>query len=192
MSDNFIEILNVKISTLSKVEILDFIKTNLIQNKKTFIATPNPEFLLEANKNETFKNILNNTSLNTPDGIGIIYASKILNTNPKIKERIAGSDLTLEIIKVAKELNKKIFLLGGNSEEQLKIVRDKIGPDIVSGFSTGLTRNDWSIDYKYNNEKNLELLNNINNSNAEIVFVAFGAPKQEYWINENINNLKNI
>jgi len=191
MENNFIEILNIKISTLSKVEILGFIKTNLIENKKIFIATPNPEFLLEANKNEKFKNILNNTDLNIPDGIGLIYASKILNTNPRLKERIAGSDLTLEIVKIAKELNKKVFLLGGNSEEQLKIVKDKIGEDVVSGYNIGLTKEDFLLNENISQKNNL-LIEKINDSKAEILFVAFGAPKQEYWISENICNLKNI
>jgi len=190
--NNFIKILNIKISTLSKVEILGFIKNNLIENKKIFIATPNPEFLLEANKNEKFKNILNSTDLNIPDGIGIIYASNILNTSPKIKERRAGSDLTLEIIKIAKDLNKKIFLLGGNDEEQLELVKNKIGNEIVLDYDIGFEKIDWDNNLNPNEEKNNLLINKINNSNAEIIFVAFGAPKQEYWIYENLNKLKNI
>ena len=171
---------------------MDFIKNNLIENKKIFIATPNPEFLLEANKNEKFKNILNSTDLNIPDGIGIVYASSILNTNPKIKERIAGSDLTLEIIKIAKDLNKKIFLLGGNNEEQLELVKNKIGNEIVIEYDIGLKKTDWDKDLNYDKEKNNFLIDKINNSNAEIIFVAFGAPKQEYWVYDNLNKLKNI
>lgn len=171
---------------------MDFIKNNLIENKKIFIATPNPEFLLETSKNEKFKNILNATDLNIPDGVGIVYASNILNTIPKIKERIAGSDLTLEIIKIAKELNKKLFLLGGNSENQLELVKEKIGNEIVLNYDIGFEKIDWDNNLNPNEEKNNLLVDKINNSNAEIIFVAFGAPKQEYWIHENLNKLKNI
>lgn len=192
MLSNFIEILNIKISTFSKVEVLSFIKNNLFNNNKIFIATPNPEFLLEASKNEKFKNIINNTDLNIPDGAGLIWASKFLNTNPLIKERIAGSDLTQEIIKISKELNKKIFLLGGNSLDQLECVKNKIGSNSISGYNVGFLKDDWDNELKYDLNKNDLLLQEINNSEAEIIFVAFGAPKQEYWINDNLDKLKNI
>ncbi len=201
MTNNFIKILDIQISTLSKVEVLDFIKSNLLENKKTFIATPNPEFLLEANKNEKFKNILNNTDLNIPDGIGLVYASKILNTNPRIKARMAGSDLTLEIIKIAKEQNKKIFLLGGNSVEQLETVKSKIGDESIVGYDIGFTKEEFSSilihshpfsSNEYITTKSSNLMRKIDNSGANIIFVAFGAPKQEYWISENLDKLKNI
>lgn len=192
MKDNFVNILNIKISTLKKVEVLSFIKNRILKNEQIFITTPNPEIILNSYKNKNFKNILNNASLNIPDGIGLIYASKILNTSPLIKERIAGSDLTLEIIKITKELNKKIFLLGGNSEEQLKIIKDKIGKNIVSGYDVGFVKEDWNNEFSYNKNKNNFIIDKINNSEANIIFVAFGAPKQEIWISENLSKLKSI
>ncbi len=192
MKDNFVNILNIKISTLKKVEVLSFIKNKILKNEQIFITTPNPEIILNSYKNKNFKNILNNASLNIPDGIGLIYASKILNTSPLIKERIAGSDLTLEIIKITKELNKKIFLLGGNSEEQLKIIKDKIGKNIVSGYDVGFVKEDWNNEFSYNKNKNNFIIDKINNSEANIIFVAFGAPKQEIWISENLSKLKSI
>lgn len=192
MKDNFVNILNIKISTLKKVEVLSFIKNKILKNEQIFITTPNPEIILNSYKNKNFKNILNNASLNIPDGIGLIYASKILNTSPLIKERIAGSDLTLEIIKITKELNKKIFLLGGNSEEQLKIIKDKIGKNIVSGYDVGFVKEDWNNEFSYNKNKNNFIIDKINNSEANIIFVAFGAPKQEIWISENLSKLKSV
>lgn len=195
--DKIVKILNINISTLLKVEILNYIKESLINDKKLFLATPNPEIILEANKNNRLKEILNNkTNINTPDGKGVLFASKILKTEPQIKERITGSDLTLDIIKISKELNKKIFLLGGNSIEQLKIIKNKINIDCNcvydDCYDIGFKKEDWDKEYNYNLEKNNFIVEKINNSNAEILLVAFGAPKQEIWIDNNLDKLKNI
>jgi len=192
MLNNFIEILNIKISTLNKVEVLNFIKTKLLNNNKIFITTPNPEFLLEANSNQRFKEIINSADLNVPDGVGLIWASNFIKTNPILTERIAGSDLTQDIINIAKELNIKIFLLGGNSINQLEFIKNKIGENIIAGCNIGFEKEDWDNDLNYDQDKNNLLLEEINNSEAEIIFVAFGAPKQEYWIYDNFNKLKNI
>lgn len=192
MLNNFIEILNIKISTLNKVEVLNFIKTKLLNNNRIFITTPNPEFLLEANNNKKFKEIINSADLNVPDGVGLIWASSFIKTNPILTERIAGSDLTQDIINITKELNVKIFLLGGNSIGQLESIKSKIGENIVAGCNIGFEREDWDNNLNYDQDKNNLLLEEINNSEAEIVFVAFGAPKQEYWIYNNLNKLKNI
>lgn len=198
MNKNFTTILGIKISTLKKVEILDYIKNILDESgEQIFIATPNPEFLLESLRNERFKNILNSTSLNVPDGVGLLWASSVVDKKNLITERIPGSEIVYDIINISKNLNKKIFLLGSNSEDQLEIVKQKIGNNIVSGYSIGFHKNEFIMDYNSNEliypaDSNKLLLEKINNSGAEILFVAFGAPKQELWISENKNKLNNI
>lgn len=197
MNNNFVNILNIKISTLSKVDILNYINIKLDTAEKTFIATPNPEIILEANEREKLRYILNNqTDINIPDGRGILTASKILKTEPRIKTRIAGSDLTSDIIEIAKNKNKKIFLLGGNSIDQLKKIQSKINSDKIlvddNSYSLGFIKEDWDNNYNYDISKNNSLIEKINNSEAEIILVAFGAPKQEFWIAENLSKLNNI
>lgn len=116
-----------------------------------------------------------------------------------VKERIPGSELIYDITKMASELNKKIFLLGGNNISETEIVENKLNKflenqdnnfseNIIAGKSIGFEKNESMYDENINRR----LIDEINNSNAEILFVALGAPKQEKWIYNNIDKLNNI
>ena len=85
-------ILGVGITNATKEEILEYITKSLKDHhKKYFIVTPNPEFLVLANKNPDFKNILNQAELALADGVGVTLAGKILGKS--LKERITGVEL---------------------------------------------------------------------------------------------------
>jgi N-acetylglucosaminyldiphosphoundecaprenol N-acetyl-beta-D-mannosaminyltransferase len=206
-------ILGIPIDPYTFKETLNFIinAATMSKNKQIFIATPNPEMILEAQKNDVFKNILNETSLNIADGIGILWASAYLHfikdtksttfkiikavwlllaiiINPKrikksIPERVTGSDLFLEICKNLPK-NKSVFLLGagpGIAEKAALILSINYDTKIAGTFEGDpYSENDKSIRQK------------INNSGADILFVAFGAPKQEIWIHRNLSGLTNV
>lgn len=190
MQKNIIEILGIKLSTLPYEETLKYIIDSINENKKIFVSTPNPEIILEAQKNEKLKKILNNsTNLNTPDGIGLIYASKYLKFRKKltqnIPERVPGSDLMYSICEDKRIKSKKIFLLGASEEvsKKTKETLEKRIPGInICGRYSG--KSDESDD-----QKSIKM---IKESNANIVFVAFGAPKQEFWIERNKEYLPNV
>lgn len=170
-----------------------------------FVATPNPEMILECNNNKTFAKTLSKTDLNIADGIGILWASyflkkvektnrnfwinikwitslvKIATAPHKIRsvlpERVTGTDMMQAICqKVTPET--KIFLLGAG-EGVAKTAAEKLQKfrklNIVGTFS-------GNADIKQ--EKNI--LKIINEAEPDIVFVAFGAPKQEFWIERNL------
>jgi len=79
------KLFDIIISTLTKEETLKYIYFWLYNNEKGYITTVNPEFLLLSQKDKEFKNILQNSKLNTADGIGLIWASWFLSTTKKAK-----------------------------------------------------------------------------------------------------------
>ena len=179
--NNTVEIMNVRINRITLQESLRFVQKRFSANETTFIATPNPEMLLAARKNQKFKEILNKTDLNIPDGTGVVFASKF--TNKPLKERVTGTDLMLEICKINHE-GLKIFLLGaaeGVAQKTAEILNKKYQTNIV-GYSSGNSTTE-----NYSN-----LCNQINKSGANVLFVAFGAPKQEMWLSENLKKLHKI
>src|ERR1035437_865738 len=95
------KILEVKIDSVSFNETLAKIQAFLMVDEVHQIATVNPEFLVEAHRDEAFKDILNSCDLNIPDGFGLQCAAWFLNK--KIGERVTGIDLTWEIAKIASE-----------------------------------------------------------------------------------------
>jgi N-acetylglucosaminyldiphosphoundecaprenol N-acetyl-beta-D-mannosaminyltransferase len=198
-----IKILNIKFTTLKEKEILEKILKLLKIQKKSYICTPNPEMLLEAEKNLQFKKVLNNSIFNIPDGIGILWAAEqFSNKNSKIKailtlpfspllkkkilkNRITGTDLMQKICQILQKTNYKIFLLGakkGIAELAAKKLTKKYPLLKIAGTFAGSP-------FK-KDEKNI--INIINKSNADILFVAYGAPAQELWIAKNLKHLKTI
>lgn len=177
--------------------------------RKRYIVTPNPEFLLEAEKNEKFLRILNRADLSIPDGTGILWAATYLEKIQRNKakffkilkalktllfggffpksirktllERVTGTDLMEKICKKSAKENLKIFLLGakeGIAEKAKKKLSEKYpGLNIVGTYSG------------YPKENNLKI---IDEKEPDILFVAYGAPAQEFWIDRNLPKLKSV
>lgn len=165
-------ILGVGITNASGNEILEYIVKN-IENfkKKLFIATPNPEFLVRASKNSDFKNILNRADLASADGIGVIIAGKFLGR--PLKGRFTGIDLVKNLCKRVAEKPITVGFLGGRAgvaEKTAECLRKN-----YPGLKVAFVQEEWPKAGK--------------SGNIDILFVAFGAPKQEIWINENLTKI---
>lgn len=150
------------------------------QEKSNFIVNINPEIITRNYKNKQLKDIFNSQNYQIADGIGIIYASKM--HKGKIENRITGIDLMLNICKESINYNSSIFLYGSKEgiSETAKIELKKQYPSInISGTCSG-----------YENEETA--IEKINKSNANILFVGLGSPKQEQFIINNMDKLKNV
>ena len=163
--------------------------------KKYWIATVNPEFVMGAEKDKDFKEILTSkTSLNVIDGIGLVWAREVEKGNNwfkvgmevlrgEHKNQIAsGADLILDLAKMAQEKGKKIFLLGGfgnRAEKTADFLRGKFGLEAKQiAWSEGEP-----------NVENEEVIEKINKFKPDILLVAYGMKKQEFWIRDNLKKL---
>jgi N-acetylglucosaminyldiphosphoundecaprenol N-acetyl-beta-D-mannosaminyltransferase len=201
-----VNVLGIRFDNVNLKETIDFVFDHLDKNKKGYICTPNPEMLLEAKHNNDFKKVLNNSLLNISDGIGILWAAThIVNKSSKFKaitslpflaispkkfknvlsERVTGTDLLQEIVKHAANTHTRIFFLGaspGIAEKAAQILEKKYNGVKIVGTYSG------SPDKKHKKD----IIETINHSRADIVFVAYGAPKQEMWIEDALKALKTI
>lgn len=198
-----LEILGVKIDNLTKTEILQKIQDFLNNGKKNYLVTINPEFIIEATKDLEFKNILNEADLKVVDGFGLVLAAWLKGKN--IKNRFAGSDLTLEICRIAEQNNCSVFLLGGfgNTAElagdnlkkqfpKLNIVGAEEGIIIANRESRIVNRDRRYTLHDIRNIQNSSLIDKINKTKPAILFVAFGHPKQEKWISQNLAKMPSV
>jgi len=184
-------ILGVELSKLNLKQTLERIDSFLISNKSHKIFTPNPEICLKSSKDKQYRKILNSADINIPDGFGLKIGGAILGQN--IPHRITGVDLTYKILYLANEKKLKIMLLGGMgniAKQAAENIKKKFTSLNIVGAGQGLR-----IKYKkgkihYDKKQNLNIINFINQVKPDILFVAFGAPKQEYWIYENIYKIK--
>lgn len=163
MDRNKANILGVRVNSTTMSEVL-----RKIGKKSLFIVTVNSEFIMLAQDDPEFKNILNNADLAIPDGVGLRFARPGL-------EIIPGRKLVEEILKLEKY---KIFYLGG---------QDGVAEEMAKKF--GGTFDPGEDDIKHPT-RNQEIIKKINNYKPDILLVAYGAPWQEKWIWNNRKELK--
>jgi N-acetylglucosaminyldiphosphoundecaprenol N-acetyl-beta-D-mannosaminyltransferase len=210
-----IRILDIPINQVSFFDSLRRIEELVNSNGYHQVATVNPEFIIHSIKDKDFKEALQDSSLNTADGIGIIWASKFIKLKSykvykvkflniiknlfwlkitlfaiifnkkwlasEIPERVTGVDLMWELANRAQERDWKIFLLnwdGGRSkveevEEKLKALYPRI--NIVGAENSHVGAEG--------------LIEKIAKTKPDILFVAFGSPKQEIFIHKNLEKL---
>lgn len=178
-----ITILGVPIDRITRDE-AGIITENLIKesNKSCkMIFAPNVEFIMYAQKDEEYFNILKQSSLSTPDSIGVIIGAKLQKKS--FKERIPGQSYFRKIIELSNEKGYSIYMLGGKPgiAEIAKENLEKIFQNVnIVGTHHGY--------FDENEEK--EVIKEINRLEPNVLFVALGAPKQEKWIYEHRNELK--
>lgn len=158
--------------------------SNAIKNNRDclHIVTVNPEITLLAKDNEHYRITLNKADINTADGMGITIAARIFNFKA---HRLTGVDLTEKLLRKAHYRGWNVFLLGSSKETchmlQQKIVSQYPGIQIA-GCEPGIFFQNIS-DLSESRGHDM-LLDRIKKSNPDILFVAFGAPKQELWIHK--------
>lgn len=136
------------------------------------VVTPNPEMVVEMESNNDFAMVLRSADYRLVDGYGLWFGLRYL-WGEKNLHRICGSDLLQEILDRNKVGGFKIFLLGAKPGVALKISEMYPDANIV-----GVDAPKFSV-----KESEMELvIQKIVNSEADMVFVAFGAPKQEMWM----------
>lgn len=183
-----IKIFGVRIDKVTFNEAVNVVKSFFNNEKTNVIFTPNTEIVMLAKDNNELKEILNKGDLIIPDGIGLVYASRI--KRKPLPERVTGFDISLKILEIADKNGYKLFLLGGKNKVA-EIAKENLNKKYknlkVVGFHNGYFKG-THIGFKGHDEE-IEVINKINSLKPDILFVGLGAPKQEIWINENKDKL---
>jgi len=183
-----INILGTEIDKINYSQTLAKIEEFVNDEQQHYIVTPNPEILLQASKNTYYRGVLNNASLSLPDGFGLILGSWFLGD--PLYHRITGIDLTYKIASLASQKGYRIFLLGGKNNAA-NIAKTKLELKYKNIKIVGAEEGFINI-HHINPKKKKKIIQNIKNSEAQILLVAYGAPFQEKWIYKNLKNIPNI
>ncbi len=203
------KVLDIPFDPVTLPETITQIQTWCRNSKQHHIATPNPEILLKTLENPKYKELLQKTSLNTPDGIGILWAATYLNKIKTIKSplfqyikgldllfktafkpnhirnilpaRVTGTDILAQFLSPKTTPNPKIFLLGAAQGVATKLSKTHPQANIVGTFSGSPSPKDTT-----------KAVEKINDTAPAILFVAFGAPAQEIWINQNLHKIPSV
>lgn len=178
-----ITILGIPIDRLTMAQTVAHIIALMAEPRLHQITTPNPEFVMAAQTDADFRRILNQADLSLPDGIGLVWASRWLGQ--PIPERVPGSELVYQLAEAAAAHTFPLFLLGaepGVAEQAGAILQTRYPGLIIAGTYAGSpdTAEDEAI------------CRMINQSGANLLYVAYGAPQQDKWIDRNRGRIPTV
>ncbi len=169
-----VDILGVAFDNVTMEEALDRAEELMAAGGPHLVVTPNAEIVQQAKGNEAFSKLIAGADLVIPDGVGVIYASRILGR--PLKGRVPGVDLAAGLMARMAGTGKKLFLLGAKpgvaQEAAARLTRTYPGLT-VCGTHDGYFKEDGPV------------ADAIRAAGADVVFVCLGAPKQEQWIAAN-------
>jgi N-acetylglucosaminyldiphosphoundecaprenol N-acetyl-beta-D-mannosaminyltransferase len=157
-----------------------FVKSNT--GLKTIFAS-NPEKNYSVPENKILYDSFKNADLLIPDGIGMVLAANFLH-GAQIK-RVPGCELMQNICELSADKGYKIFIYGAKEEVNKSAVEEikRTYPSVkITGRQNGYL----------SEEKMDDLIKRINESEAQILFLALGSPRQEMWISKYRHQLTNI
>ncbi|WMJ75697.1 MULTISPECIES: WecB/TagA/CpsF family glycosyltransferase [unclassified Sedimentibacter] len=181
---NKLSIMGVRIDNKSMDEAVDMVKKKIADNERYIIYTPNTEIVMMCQKDDEFMELMNKSDINIPDGVGLIYASKI-KKHP-LKEKVAGFDLSVNLLKLADEQGLKLYVVGGKPGVA-KTAMDKVHEEYPGIKIMGAQHGYFKGSHlgKQGHEEEVKVIEDINRAEPHILFVGFGAKKQEQWIEFN-------
>lgn len=166
------EILGVAFDNVTMDEALDRAMELVAENGVPhLVVTPNAEIVQQAGKDEEFSHLIAGADLVIPDGIGVIYASKILGR--PLKGRVPGCDFAAGLMERMAKSGHRLFLLGakpGVAEEAAEKLTAAHPGLVICGTHDGYFKDDAVA------------AEAVRNAQADVVFVCLGAPRQEKWI----------
>lgn len=168
-----IDILGVRFDDLTLSQAAERGAELLQQPAFHYVVTPNPEFILAARSDSAFRDLLNAADLTIPDGIGVIYAAKLLGT--PLAERVPGIEFAACMLETLDKTGGRLFLLGAK-DGVAAAAADQITQQYPGLTICGVHHGYFGAD----EEEQVAQL--VAESRPDLLFVCLGAPRQEKWI----------
>ncbi len=172
------KILNTSYDNLTVPEAVERIITLAQDDSKiSMINFVNADCIYKAYHDKAYSKILSESDLVLPDGIGVKLTTALFGE--KMKDNCNGTDLSPLVLKAAAMHDLKVFFLGGK-EGRAKMA----GENAERNYGTNIVGTHHG--YFTDNSKVIKL---VNDSKADILFVALGVPYQEKWVHKHCNSL---
>jgi N-acetylglucosaminyldiphosphoundecaprenol N-acetyl-beta-D-mannosaminyltransferase len=177
-----IELLGVPVDCVTMSQSVDFVEERVAsEDGCAAVVAVNPEKIMRARVDPALLESLRRASLLIPDGIGAVWGARLL-ANAEIG-RVPGAELMPAICGRAAETGFSVFLFGAQEEVNAKAA--EILPTRFPGLQIAGRRNGY-VDA----DAMPCLIDEINQSGADVLFIALGSPRQEEWIDRYIGSLR--
>lgn len=173
----------IEIDSVTSSEALEVIGALVDRGRGGAVFTPNVDHVVKAERDPDFERAYSRADLCLADGMPILWASRLLGS--PLPEKVSGSDLVLPLARLAAERGWRVYLLGGEprvAEKAAERLSREFGVTIA-GTDSPMVAGDGS------DERADQTLERLRAARAHLVLVAFGAPKQERWIDRHADGI---
>jgi N-acetylglucosaminyldiphosphoundecaprenol N-acetyl-beta-D-mannosaminyltransferase len=176
-----VDVLGMRVDDVTYAEALAILRQAIHDRVPHVVTTPNPEFAMLARREHSFRAALDRASLNIPDGIGLVLAARL--AGDQLREHVQGTDLVLMLAADSAKRGDRWFLLGGRgdvAERTARVLERDFPGLLVAGAMPGspLVAEDVTSRSAI-----------LAAGQVDVLLVAYGAPKQEYWLDRNLVSL---
>ena len=175
-----VNILGIRVDAITMTEALNRVETFIRERQTRLVATANAEMVMLAQEDKLLSGILNSADLVLADGAGVVWAAKRLGEG--VPERVAGFDLTQELLARAAISGYRIFWLGaapGIAETAAQKASQHYPGLITVGIHDG-----------YFAPEDRTITQMVQEARPDILLCALGVPKQEKWLREHLAQLQ--
>ena len=180
---NAVDILGVvRVDDVTYPEALSLLLEAIARRKSLIVTTPNPEFVMLARRDVSFRDALSRAGLNIPDGIGLVLAARLMGD--RLRQHVQGTDLVLMLAAESARRGYRWFLLGGEGDvasQAASALRSQFPGLQVVGATPGSPSPEDDADTQ-------ALIRAA--GKVDVLLVAYGAPKQELWLDRNLAALQ--
>jgi len=168
-----VKLFDCEVAALNMEETIEEIEHRIERREKTQHVVINAGKVVLMEKDEKLKEIIKTCPIINADGQSIVWASKLKGT--PVPERVAGIDLMENLIKLSARKGYKIYFFGAKEEvvkKVLEVYKEKYPNLNIAGYRNGY----------FTDADMPSIIEDMKNSKADILFVAFSSPKKEYWL----------
>ena len=175
-----VRFLGIPVHNVDTREALHILEAFILARKPRQVVTVNPEFVMAAQRDAAFRQVLLGADLSLPDGVGLLLGARIRGT--PLKERVTGVDTVARMAALAAARGYRLYFLGaapGVAEEAAQRL-ERANPGLrVAGTYAGSPAP----------EEEDGIIARITAAAPDVLFVAYGAPRQDLWIARNLERL---
>ena len=178
-----VKFLNILIDLISMSDTINLIEKAIVNNYQIHHTVVNAGKIVKMQSDKFLKESVNSADIINVDGQGVVWGMKLLGIN--INERVAGIDLMERLVKKSHEKGYKCFFLGAKDDVLLKLIngyKEKYSDQIIGGYRNGY----------FDDKEELSVVQQINNSKSNILFVGITSPKKEVFLNKYKLELSNV
>ncbi|WP_371370953.1 WecB/TagA/CpsF family glycosyltransferase [Sporomusa aerivorans] len=173
-------VLNVSIDAITMSEAVAKLERFIKEQTPHLIATANAEMVMLAQEDKELAGILAQCHLVVPDGAGVVWAAR--HQGYTIPERVAGYDLSQNLLAMAAEKGYRVFMFGSHPDVIDKAKNTAI--ERYSGLKIVGTRHGF-----FSGQDEPDIIRTITDAKPDILLAALGVPKQEKWLAGNLAKL---